>query len=71
MPEVSGFHELRARNAGEDVYLEMHLEIHSGVSFEKSHECVVFLTEKLQQEHPELRVIIHADPVSRPEAEKS
>lgn len=64
--EVCGFHKLRARRAGSDRYLDLHIQFLSGTTLERAHE----LAHKLQLQIAEeleggADVLIHLEPSSK------
>ena len=61
--EVKGYHDLRSRTTGEVAFIELHLEIRSSCSFQRSHELAELLTERLEESAEGLEVIVHTDPV--------
>lgn len=66
-PSVHGFHELRTRMAGPSAFIEMHLEVDRGVSFEQAHAISEHIVEHIQNLLPQATVTIHADPVHKTE----
>lgn len=62
-PEVTGFHELRSRRSGSDVFLELHLDVDRTLSFVEAHEKGEAVRVELEREIRGSRVTIHADPL--------
>ncbi len=62
-PKVAGYHDLKARSAGQQNYLSVHLEVVGEISFEESHAIVEGFIEQIKARHTNLQVTIHADPV--------
>lgn len=64
-PPVVGFHDIRARSAGTQQFLEVHLEVEKEISLLKSHELVEELIAFMRKHHPTLDITVHTDPVHR------
>ncbi len=62
-PRVAGFHDLRARRSGADVFLEMHLDLYRGMSFVEAHDVGEQVRVAVERAIPNAAVTVHADPV--------
>ncbi len=63
-PEVRGFSDLRTREAGRTVFVELRLKVDRSVSFERSHELSEELIRRLRKElGPTTQVMVDTDPV--------
>lgn len=61
--EIIGYHNLRARSAGERKFLEVHLELPKSYTLEQTHFILEEVMDELKQEFPYTEVLIHPDPV--------
>ena len=55
-------HNFRARRSGPRIFMEFHVEVERGLSFEDSHNLVEDLIERIRQEFPGAEVTVHVDP---------
>ncbi len=62
-PEVVNFHNLRARQAGSKVLLDVCIELNEGTSLGRAHEISHQLSEKIKREVPRVSdALVHAEP---------
>lgn len=66
-PGVMGFHDLRTRLSGRTVFIQVHVELDKDLSLDQAHGIIVEVAEALRQRTPGAEIIIHPDPVTRPE----
>jgi ferrous-iron efflux pump FieF len=62
-PRVAGFHDLRSRRSGADVFLEVHLDLDRGLSFVEAHDLAEEVSDALETAIPNCQVTVHADPL--------
>ena len=62
-PRVAGFHDLRTRRSGSDLFLELHLDLPRGLSFVEAHDLSEEVATSIERAIPRSRVTIHADPL--------
>lgn len=62
-PQVAGFHDLRTRRSGRDVFLEIHLDLDRHLSFIEAHELSEEVGLAIETAIPRSRVTVHADPL--------
>lgn len=62
-PRVSGFHDLRSRRSGTDIFLEMHLDLDRGMSFVEAHDLGEDVRVAVERALPNASVTVHADPL--------
>jgi cation diffusion facilitator family transporter len=62
-PRVAGFHDLRSRRSGVDVFLELHLDLDRGLSFVEAHDLGEQVRVAIERALPNSAVTVHADPV--------
>jgi cation diffusion facilitator family transporter len=62
--EVAGYHKLRARRAGRQRYIDLHVQFRSGTSLERAHEVAHRLRDAIESELPAAEVLIHVEPES-------
>jgi cation diffusion facilitator family transporter len=60
--EVAGFHALRARRAGSDRYVDLHVQFRRGTSLERAHEVAHELTREIRARLSGADVLIHLEP---------
>jgi cation diffusion facilitator family transporter len=63
-PEVAGYHKLRARRAGSQRYIDLHVQFRSGTSLERAHELAHAVRGAIEAELPAADVLIHVEPES-------
>jgi len=61
-PEVVGFHALRARRAGSDRYVDLHVQFRRGTSLERAHDLAHELTHEIRTRLRGADVLIHLEP---------
>ena len=72
IPEIAGYHKLRARRAGARRYIDLHLQFRAGTSLEHAHEVAHTVRQGIEAEIPNSEVLIHNEPEGSfhpPEAE--
>jgi cation diffusion facilitator family transporter len=62
MPEVAGFHKLRARRAGSRRYIDLHVQFRSGTTLERAHEVSHELQAEIRRRVHRADVLIHIEP---------
>ncbi|MDP7061733.1 MAG: cation diffusion facilitator family transporter [Planctomycetota bacterium] len=62
-PKVSGFHDLRSRRSGADIFLELHLDLDRQMSFVEAHDLSEDVGLAIESALPNSTVTIHADPL--------
>lgn len=60
--EVSGFHALRTRRAGNHSYIDLHLVMAKDISLEQAHQICDRIETEIQSMLHEASVMIHAEP---------
>ena len=58
----AGFHELKTRRSGPEIFIEFHLVVPSDVTVETSHELTDHLESDLKFEFPRASITIHVEP---------
>lgn len=61
-PAIVGVHNLRSRMAGNQIFLDFHIEIRGEDDFKKAHIMTESLIEKIKKEYPTADVTVHFDP---------
>jgi cation diffusion facilitator family transporter len=59
---IVGVHNLRSRMAGNQLFLDFHIEIRGEDDFKKAHDMTESLIEKIKVHHPSADVTVHFDP---------
>jgi ferrous-iron efflux pump FieF len=62
-PEVIDLHELRTRAAGQDRFIQFHLDLKPEISLKEAHRISDAVEAKLMEAFPGAEVIIHQDPL--------
>lgn len=65
-PEVSGFHKLRARQAGSRRHIDLHVQFREGTTLERAHEVSHELQAAIAARLPDADVLIHLEPDTHP-----
>lgn len=63
-PEVISFHDLRTRAAGQDLFIQFHLELADDISLVSAHRIADEVEALLHGIFPGAEIIIHQDPAS-------
>jgi ferrous-iron efflux pump FieF len=63
-PEVIGVHELRTRSAGQNIFVQLHLELDGAMRLRDANAIAHSVEEKIQAEFPSAEVLIHQDPTT-------
>lgn len=62
-PGVHGFHDLRTRQAGSRVFVNLHIELDGNQTLDEAHAIGAALRRKIVTTFPSADVMIHKDPV--------
>lgn len=62
-----GFHNLKTRRHGTQVFAELHLSVSGSLSVKEAHDLTDQLEEELKQEQPNVHLTIHVEPPEQPE----
>ena len=62
-PGVLGFHDLKTRQAGSRVFVNLHIELYGDQTLEEAHAIGAALRRAIIADYPEVDVLIHKDPV--------
>lgn len=57
-----GLHDLRSRNAGTHVFIELHLELDSDLTLSRAHDITDQIEHRLRDAFPNAEVLIHQEP---------
>jgi len=61
-PQVTGMHDLRTRQSGPDVFIQMHLEMPGDLSLHEAHKIAEAVMYKVEAAYPRAEVLVHEDP---------
>jgi cation diffusion facilitator family transporter len=64
IPEVVGYHKLRARTSGRHRYIDLHVQFRGGTTLERAHELAHELRDAIESELGDAEVLIHVEPES-------
>lgn len=59
---ISGFHDLRTRQAGDKIFIDFHVEISGVEKFKDAHDITESLIDKIREGMPNADVTVHSDP---------
>ena len=59
---ICGFHDIRTRKAGSDIFVDFHLLVNPGMSVEESHRIADSIEHDIQEHFKASKVIIHIEP---------
>ncbi|MCK4712326.1 MAG: cation diffusion facilitator family transporter [Marinosulfonomonas sp.] len=62
-PGVHGYHDLRTRQSGSTVFVNLHIELDGSQTLNDAHTISAGLKHAIRQAYPQCDVIIHQDPV--------
>lgn len=60
--DVQAVHDLRTRQSGLDVFVQMHAEMDGGISLYRAHVIADMIEMEVQNIHPGAEVFVHLDP---------
>ncbi len=60
--DYAGFHDLKTRRSGPDIFIDLHLVMPGNISVEQSHDLADHLEADLKVEYPRSLVTIHIEP---------
>lgn len=63
-PQVLGIHELRTRQSGPTIFIQMHIELDARMSLREAHAIADRIETEIHSSLPGADVIIHQDPAS-------
>lgn len=61
--KVKGVHDLRTRQAGKMLFVQLHMELDGKLTLNQAHDIAVAAGERIKAEFEHIEVIIHQDPV--------
>ncbi len=62
---IAGYHDLRTRTSGTDVFIQLHLDIDGSISLTEAHAIAGEVESSLRTRFPTADILIHQDPVDR------
>lgn len=63
VPQVKGVHDLKTRQSGVLVFVQLHIEVSATASLEEAHEVARAVSTKIQDLFESVEVLVHTDPV--------
>lgn len=60
--DYAGFHDLKTRRSGPEIFIDLHLVMPGNISVEQSHDLADHLEADLKVEYPRSQVTIHIEP---------
>jgi cation diffusion facilitator family transporter len=64
VPEIVGYHKLRARTGGRRRYIDLHVQFRTGTTLESAHELAHALRDAIEADLGDAEVLIHVEPES-------
>lgn len=61
-PQVINLHDLRTRQSGPDMFIQMHLEMNGDMTLVQAHEIAEDVMHTIEAAYPRAEVLIHEDP---------
>lgn len=61
-PETKGVHDLRTRQAGSDLFIDLHLEIDGGFSLRRAHDIAHEVEDRVRAAFPAADITVHQEP---------
>jgi ferrous-iron efflux pump FieF len=61
-PQVLGVHEMRTRSAGQNIFVQLHLELDGGMTLREANAIAHRVEHDIQAAFPGAEVLIHEDP---------
>jgi ferrous-iron efflux pump FieF len=62
-PQVRGVHDLRTRQSGCSIFIQLHLELNGRLSLQEAHRIADEVRDRIEATYRNAEVIIHQDPV--------
>ncbi len=62
-PGVLGVHDLRTRRSGQQVFIQMHIDMDGAMSLRDAHDISDAVEMRLMEAFPEAEAIVHQDPI--------
>lgn len=64
VPGVRGAHELRTRQSGQSLIIQLHLELDDELPLRQAHQIALAVEAQIRERYPDSDILIHQDPVS-------
>ncbi len=68
--EVINMHDLRTRSSGQNIFIQLHLELKASLTLKKAHSIAEEVESLIKEAFPNAEVLIHQDPDDIPENRK-
>lgn len=62
-PDVRGYHQLRTRQSGQIMFVQLHIELDKTIPLFQAHAITEEIEEAIRRRYPNADVLIHTDPV--------
>ncbi len=69
-PEVRNLHDLRTRRSGQNIFIQLHLELEGSLPLKEAHRIADEVQNQIQEAFPNSEILIHEDPDDIPEDRK-
>jgi ferrous-iron efflux pump FieF len=63
-PKVLGLHDLRTRDSGKTIFIQMHLEMDDLITLLEAHKVADAIEDEILKRFPNADIIVHQDPIS-------
>lgn len=61
-PDVLGVHDLRTRRSGQQLFIQMHIDLHPDLNLERAHDISEAVEASILAAYPNAEALIHQDP---------
>ncbi|MDU9002707.1 cation diffusion facilitator family transporter [Sedimentitalea todarodis] len=61
-PGIMGFHDLRSRTAGSQIFFDFHIELDGTLTLNEAHAIGAGLRRRIMETYPQMDILIHKDP---------
>jgi len=65
--KIAGFHKLRTRYSGSEIFVQAHIEMSGAISLLEAHDIAHAVEAKIVEAFPGAQVVLHQDPVEEEE----
>ena len=60
--DVLGIHDLRTRRSGQQLFIQMHIDLHPDLNLERAHDISEAVEASIMSAYPNAEALIHQDP---------
>ncbi|WP_199899602.1 cation diffusion facilitator family transporter [Sneathiella glossodoripedis] len=63
--DVLGVHDLRTRRSGQQVFIQMHIDLHPDLDLQQAHDISEAVEGAILESYPNAEALIHQDPAPK------